>query len=73
MVTPMTRAALLCLCLTACAQFPELDAVHDPNAVTPALLPTEDLAATLPQINAADPLAARTASLRARAAALRNR
>jgi hypothetical protein len=73
MVTPMTRAALLCLILSACGQFPALDAAYDPNAVTPPLLPTDELTAALPKIDPADPLAARTAALQARAAALRNR
>jgi hypothetical protein len=69
----MTRAALLCLILTACAQFPALDAYYDPSAVTPPLLPTDQLTAAVPRITAGDPLAARTAALQARASALRNR
>jgi hypothetical protein len=73
MVTPMTRAALLCLMLAACTRFPALDAVYDPKGVTPPLLPTDQLTAAVPKINATDPLAARTAALQSRAAALRNR
>lgn len=73
MVTPMTRAALLCLFLTACTRFPALDATYDPKAVTPPLLPTDELTAVVPKINPEDPLTTRTAALQARAAALRNR
>lgn len=69
----MTRALVLVLALTGCTQFPMLDAVHDPNAVTPPLLPTDELAAQTPRIDPNDPLSARAAALRARAAALRNR
>ena len=70
MLHPMTRALLLCLALTACTRFPAVIAAFDPNAETPALLPTAELPSGR-DADIGDPLASRTAALRARAADLR--
>ena len=76
MLPGMTRAFFpclaLCLTLSGCATFPEVNASFDPNAPAPKLLPTAELPA-IAQISGADPLAARAAALRARADALRAR
>ena len=72
----MKYAVILCLSLTACSSFPQLDAATPrANIPTPTLLPTEDLLAQTAAIGAEGvgrTLAARAAALRARAAALRN-
>ena len=64
------RYAMLFLTLTACATFPQVDAVtgEGGNLVTPALLPIEDLViGPAPEAEArGDALAARAAALRAR-------
>lgn len=67
----MTRALLLILALSACAQFPEVDAGARTNLPTPTLLPTDQLIDGTDQVAAADPLAGPVALLKARAAALR--
>ncbi len=77
------RAAtvFLCLALTACTQFPELDGTVAPdveNADFPALVPLEPLlAANAPVIanpeQTTQTLEARVAALRARAGALQRR
>ncbi|WP_322326997.1 hypothetical protein [Cypionkella sp.] len=67
----MTRALLLILALSACAQFPEVDAGSRTNLPTPSLLPTDQLIAGVDQTAPADPLAGPVAALNARAAALR--
>lgn len=67
----MRAVALLCL-LAACAAPREVETVAPiAGLVTPPLLPTADLAALTAAAPPADPLAARTAALRARADALR--
>lgn len=68
----MTRILLLALALSACAQFPEVDAGARTNLPTPALLPTDQLIAGTDQAAPADPLAAPVAALQARANALRS-
>ncbi len=75
MVPAMTSIlrALFLLCLTACTQFPSVDAAAAPDLAGPALLPTRDLAVDPLDPLAEDPLAASSAALRARAAALRSR
>ncbi|WP_299654444.1 hypothetical protein [uncultured Tateyamaria sp.] len=74
-------AALLCLTLTACTQFPELDDTVSPSvqaADFPALLPLEPLMARAAPV-VSDPvettqtLEARVSALRARARALQRR
>ena len=67
----MTRALLFIFSLSACAQFPEVDAGARTNLPTPALLPTDQLIAGTDQPPPADPLAGPVAALKARAAALR--
>ncbi|WP_156317677.1 hypothetical protein [Cypionkella psychrotolerans] len=67
----MTRALLLILALSACAQFPEVDAGARTNLPTPSLLPTDQLIAGTNQTGPADPLAGQAALLKARAATLR--
>lgn len=68
----LTLCFLMC---SACAQFPELDSTVAPdieNASYPALVPFEQL--NIPAMesdDAEDPLIARTAALKARAARLR--
>ncbi|OZA07419.1 MAG: hypothetical protein B7Y02_13985 [Rhodobacterales bacterium 17-64-5] len=71
MLACMTRALLLFLALSACAQFPEVDAGARTNLPTPALLPTDQLIAGTDQTSPADPLAGQVALLKARAATLR--
>lgn len=71
MLARMTRALLLILSLSACAQFPEVDAGSRTNLPTPTLLPTDQLIAGTDQTSPADPLAGPVALLKARAAALR--
>ncbi len=71
MLPSMTRALLLILSLSACAQFPEVDAGTRSNLPTPTLLPTDQLIAGTDQTSPADPLAGPVALLKARAAALR--
>jgi hypothetical protein len=75
MVPDMTSLlrALSLLCLTACTQFPSVDAAAAPDLVRPSLLPTRDLAVDQIAPLSEDPLAARAATLRARADALRSR
>jgi hypothetical protein len=72
MVFPMMRAALLCLLLSACATFPQVDAASRNDGPTPSLLPWDDLQPPPSHAANADLLAARQAALRARAAALRS-
>ncbi|MCO6381588.1 hypothetical protein [Oceanicola sp. 502str15] len=76
----MTRAALLlCLALSGCTQFPELDAVVSASAKSAAYPRLQPLDGILAQANASttDPaavrgdLSARVAALRARAARMR--
>ncbi|MES2434293.1 MAG: hypothetical protein V4586_10760 [Pseudomonadota bacterium] len=67
----MTRTLLLILTLSACAQFPEVDAGARTNLPTPALLPTDQLIAGIDQAAPTDPLAGPVAALKARAATLR--
>ncbi|WP_189369723.1 hypothetical protein [Tateyamaria omphalii] len=70
--------ALICLTLTACTQFPELDNTISPEVGAsefPALVPLEPLlAGSAPVVSdpvqTSDALAARVAALRARARAL---
>lgn len=71
MLPGMTRALILILALSACSQFPEVDAGARTNLPTPALLPTDQLIAGTDQTNPVDPLAGPVALLKARAAALR--
>lgn len=71
MLAGMTRALFLILSLSACAQFPEVDAGARTNLPTPTLLPTDQLIAGTDQTAPADPLAGPVATLNARAAALR--
>lgn len=74
-------AALLCLSLTACTQFPELDGTVEPSlegADFPALLPLEPLLAgaapvVSDPVETADTLERRIEALRARARALQRR
>lgn len=68
----MTRAPLLFLLLTACSQFPQVDAASTAVGPAPALLPMDQLIAQTDQSMPGDPLAAEVAALQARAAALRN-
>lgn len=74
-------AALLCLTLTACTQFPELEGTVAPDveaADFPALIPLDPLMATTAPV-VSDPvqttqtLQARVAALRARARTLQRR
>lgn len=76
----MSRAALLiCLALTGCTQFPELDAVVSASAKSAAYPRLQPLDGVLAQANASTTdatavrgsLAARVAALRARAARMR--
>ncbi|OYU40060.1 MAG: hypothetical protein CFE33_05710 [Pseudorhodobacter sp. PARRP1] len=67
----MTRALALILTLSACAQFPEVDAGARTNLPTPSLLPTDQLIAGTDQTIPVDPLAGPVSALKARAAALR--
>ena len=67
----MSRALILILSLSACAQFPEVDAGARSNLPAPALLPTDQLIAGTDQASPIDPLAGAVARLKARAAALR--
>lgn len=73
----MRRAVLLCLCfgLLGCSDWPDASEVGDvqSDGPWPSLVPTAELFATLPAARSgeADRLAARAASLRARAAVLR--
>ena len=69
----MTRAPLLFLLLTACSQFPQVDAASTATGPAPALLPMDQLIAQADQSMPGAPLAAEVAALQARAAALRNR
>lgn len=71
MLCHMMRALLLLLSLSACAQFPEVDAGARTNLPTPNLLPTDQLITGVNQTTPADPLAGPVATLNARAAALR--
>ncbi len=71
MLALMTRALLLTLALTACSQFPEVDAGSRTNLPAPSLLPTDQLIAGTNQTSPADPLAGPVALLKARAATLR--
>jgi hypothetical protein len=75
MLPCMIRILFLCLTLTACATFPQVDAAASKSAgPAPALLPMEELLAqtSAAQAEAAgNSLTARAAALRARAAALR--
>jgi len=74
---PHRLALILCLSLSACAEFPDLDAATPPvTAAAPKILPLDQLlaagAAVPGQANAdAASLSTRAAALRARAAALR--
>ncbi len=67
----MTRALLLIFSLSACAQFPEVDAGSRTNLPAPSLLPTDQLIVGADQVSPADPLAGPVARLKARAATLR--
>jgi hypothetical protein len=67
----MTRALIITLLLSACTQFPEVDAVAKTNLPAPSLLPTDQLIAPADQA-AISPLDAEVARLQARADALRN-
>lgn len=68
----MPRALLLVILLAACAAPPEVETVAPVTGLaTPPLLPTTELAGLAPAAAPADPLAARTAALRARADTLR--
>ncbi|GLS86970.1 hypothetical protein GCM10010873_19440 [Cypionkella aquatica] len=67
----MMRAVFLFLALSACAQFPEVDAAAPTHLPTPSLLPTDQLIAGVDQSTPADPLAGPVSGLKARAAALR--
>lgn len=69
----MMRAPLLSLLLTACSQFPQVDAASTAVGPAPALLPMDQLIPQTDQNMPGDPLAAEVAALQARAAALRNR
>ena len=71
MLSNMMRALLLLLSVSACAQFPEVDAGARTNLPTPSLLPTDQLISGINQTTPADPLAGPVATLNARAAALR--
>lgn len=71
-MTGMMRALFL-LGLTGCTQFPTVDAAAAPDLKPPGLLPTQDLAVDPIAALGSDPLAAQSAELRARAAALRSR
>ena len=75
MLADMTRMlrALFLLGLTGCTQFPTVDAAAVPDLKPPGLLPTRDLAVDPIPALKTDPLAAQSAELRARAAALRSR
>jgi hypothetical protein len=75
MVPAMTSIlrALSLLCLTACTQFPSVDAASVPALKRPSLLPTRDLAVDQIAPLSEDPLAARAAALRTRADTLRSR
>lgn len=68
-------ALILCLGLSACADFPDLDAATPPvTSPVPVILPLDQLLsrqAPAPQQADAASLNARAAALRARAAALR--
>ncbi|WP_299477542.1 hypothetical protein [Cypionkella sp.] len=68
----MTRALLLIFALSACTQFPEVDAGARTNLPAPSLLPTDQLISGINQTAPADPLAGPVAALNARAAALRS-
>ncbi|MEL6463474.1 MAG: hypothetical protein AAFQ58_00780 [Pseudomonadota bacterium] len=76
-----STAALLCLTLTACTQFPELDDTVSPavqDAAFPALVPLEPLlAGATPVVSdpiaTTDALQTRVSALRARARALQQR
>ena len=72
----MIRILALCLTLSACASFPQVDAVASKaTGPAPALLPMDELLAQTGQARAeaaGATLTARAAALRARAAALRN-
>ena len=63
---------LFCLTLTACADFPQLDALNDSVTVPdyPSFIPFDQIPAPSQADDA--PLEQRAANLRARAAALRN-
>lgn len=65
-------ATLLLLTLTACAPFPEIDALGPESAAPPQLLPIDDLLAQAgtPTADPGPALAGRAARLKARAAAL---
>jgi hypothetical protein len=67
----MTRALFITLILSACTQFPEVDAVAKTDMPAPSLLPTDQLIAPTDQ-TMSDPLSAQIAALQARADALRN-
>lgn len=82
MFRPPALAVLILTAVTACAQFPDLDAALSPGAAGaayPDLVPVEQLKAQMPRaettFDADDPtaprMAARIAALRARAASLR--
>ncbi|OUD09189.1 hypothetical protein BVC71_10835 [Marivivens niveibacter] len=64
---------LSCLSLTACADFPQLDALNDSIVVPdyPSFIPFDQIS-TPTDTTAATTLEQRAANLRARAAALRN-
>jgi hypothetical protein len=64
-------ASGFCLALTGCTDFPEVAAMEGPHGTPPPLVPLEDV---LPEPSSSDDpapeLAARSASLKARAAAI---
>ena len=63
---------LFCLTLTACADFPQLDALNDSAVVPdyPSFIPFDQIPSAAPTDSTS--LEQRAANLRARAAALRN-
>lgn len=67
----MTRALFITLLLSACTQFPEVDAAAKTDLPAPSLLPTDQLIAPTDQ-QAINPLDPEVAALQARADALRN-
>jgi len=69
----LTALGAVCVCLTlgACADFPEVEAMEGPPGPPPALVPLEGiLPEASPRDDPALDLAARSASLKARAAAI---
>ena len=71
MLSGMTRTLILILTLSACAQFPEVDAGARTNLPAPSLLPTDQLIAGTDQTSPADPLAGPVTLLKRRADDLR--